>query len=197
MLTEPEDIAAITKMHQEQVDLGANTGTMYVYLCYTMKDGSQLERSYEIDPEGNAGQLLKGYYSSVKWIFGTEDVASLLKTATALEVHAYSKELPSVGIYSEIYANRENFDEKWGESGETLTFQETQTLDKNAVALGLMEAVKKDCAEGNMGQAWDYHRTDEVVATIVLERYGSSGFDITVFGNCTHTIAYLKSLSAE
>ena len=197
-LTEPEDIATIVELHQDLVDTGYNTGTMNLYLEYTMKNGVKVNRYYQIDPDSDAGQLLKGYYSSVKWIFGTEDMEELLRKTTLIEVHSYYEWAPSVMIYSRSDMT-EGFTEKWGDENETLTsFSPVGMFDRNEVAKGLMEALKKDCVAGNMAQNWDYHRNHESPITVIIQRSGTVYTqDFQVFSNCENILAYLKSLKTK
>ncbi len=197
-LTEPKDIETIIGLHQDLVDTGYHTGAMNLYLEYTMKNGAKVSRHYQLDPSSEAGRLLKGYYSSVKWVFGTEDVEDLLRKATLLEVHSHYEWIPSVMVDSQI-GMEGDFTEKWGEEGKALTiFASVGTFDKNDVVKGLIEAMKQDCIDGKMAQNWEYHYNDETAASVIIDCIGTAyTLDFRIYSSCENTITYLKSLSEK
>lgn len=201
-ITQPEDIATLVEMHQELVDAGCDTGTMTLNLKYTMKNGTVVKRQYMLEPGSEQGQLLKHYYSSLRWIFGVENPEELLFRTTLLEVQSYNESIPSVIVHGTQYDAVNWFEEKWGDDGEVLTYHATGTFDKDPVAAGLLDAIRKDCAEGRMAQLWDYHQEDGTEAYVVLQYFDEAydyqmSRDITIYSNCKHTIAYLLSLQAE
>ena len=61
--------------------------------------------------------------------------------------------------------------------------------------VGLIDAIIKDCNEGNMAQDWNFH-SDESAVWLTMQLKSDTDYhqyrDIRVFDSCTHTMNYLK-----
>lgn len=196
-LTDPKDIEAIIGIHEDMVQTGYDTGDMELYIDYTMKNGTTLSRVYRISPKSEAGQILKGYYSSVYWIFGAEQVDPLLKKADHLEVYSYHEKIPQL-LVSKTYYGDDEFADKWGEDENRVSIQATTTFDQILVVQGLISAIVEDCKAGTMAQVWDYHSSNEASANVIIQFGGLSGnraLDFTIYSDCKNTIAYLEWLA--
>ena len=197
-LTDPEDIEAIIGVHTDLVKAGHNTGTMSLYLDYTMKNGATVSRLYELDPESAAGQVLKKYYSSVYRIFGADNIDAVLQYATELELHPFYEGLPQILISRTYSESDTDFSDKWGDDGKIIIAKDNTTFDNIPIAKGLIDAIAADCQAGTMAQSWDYHPKDEAIANVVIQfdkNYPTKTLDFTVYSDCKYTVAYLKSLA--
>ena len=198
-LADPEDIAAIIGVHEEMVQAGRNTGGMDLYLEYTMKNGSTVSRVYRLDPQSQAGQVLKNYYSSVYWIFGTEQLDPLLKEATLLEVYSYYEKIPQLTVVKSVYAQEESTD-KWDPDRPAINIQTTAGFDEILQVQGLISAIVEDCKAGTMAQVWDFHQTNEASANVIIqfgEKSGSRTLDFTIYADAKNTVAYLEWLGMQ
>ena len=79
-LTEPEDIQLVINLHKEAIAQGERYDPTagyynYVRISYEMKNGSTVERSYEIPDNSKAYQALKSVYGRVSVVLG--DVSDL------------------------------------------------------------------------------------------------------------------------
>ena len=191
-LTDPEDIATIIDIHEDLVQVGCDTGYMNLYIDYTLKNGATVSRLYRIDPESQAGQILKGYYSSVYWIFGAEAVDPLLKDATLLEVYSYYEKAPQLLVIKDSYEGH------YGE--EKIVIQATTSFDQILIVQGLINAIVKDCEAGNMAQVWDYHTSGETVSNVIIqfgETSGNRPLDFAIYEDAKNTIEYLQWLALQ
>ena len=197
-LTDPEDIAAIIGVHEDMVQAGHDTGSMELYIDYTMKNGATVSRVYRLDPQSEAGQVLKNYYSSVYWIFGSEFVDPILKEASLLEVYGYYEKLPQF-IVTKTYYSEDEIADKWGDS-KTVTIQATTTFDKILQVQGLINAIVKDCEAGTMAQVWDFHNSNEAAANVIIE-FGENNYgrtlDFTIYADAKNTVSYLEWLAQQ
>ena len=195
-LTDPEDIAAIIGVHQDMVENGRDTGNLNLYVEYTMKNGTQCSRVYRLDPNSASGQILKGYYSSVYRIFGTEDVNALLQDANLLDVYSHHEKLPQLTVTRSVYS-QEEMAGKWDDENK-ISLYTSDTFDTVPVVQGLISAIIEDCKAGNMAQVWAYHGNNEASANVIIElgeRSGNRTLDFTIFADCVNTVAYLQCLA--
>lgn len=62
--------------------------------------------------------------------------------------------------------------------------------------VGLIEAILKDCAEGNMAQDWSFHNSDSDILWLTMQLRNGESYheyrDIRVYDSCAHTRSYLK-----
>lgn len=102
-------------------------------LTYTLKNGKTLTRSYSVQVESKDGEILKTWLSRPECVFNTEftDVEALAAKITYFDVYNYTR----LGGY-------------WNENVDV----ENQ--------IGLLNAMLRDCAEGNLLFSWKYHRNE-------------------------------------
>ncbi len=206
ILTDEKDIEEITKMHREIIQMKPGADGMVVNMQYTLKSGQSVSRLYYVYTNSDWGKTLKGYYSSPESVFGTADVDKMLEETIMIEGWPYSEEdgLPYVSVVlknstrEEIYGELYN---KVGEGQKVFGLLTENRFDQEAVVTGLIEAIKKDCAEGNMAQVWDYHMYENEIGWLSFDYYDENGgygvlqrHSINIYTSCKNTIAYLKSL---
>ena len=205
-LTETEDIEEITKMHQEIACSRPVGESMFVNIKYFLKSGVQVTRQYNIGADSAWGQTLKGYYSTPESVFGTEDIDKMLSNMVMIEGWPYTNEygLPYVSVVLKNSSREEFFGELElkAEQGQKVFGLLTENrFNQEPVVLGLIGAIQKDCAAGNMAQVWDYHAYEEELGYLAIEYYQEFGEverrTINIFASCTNTIEYLKNLLIE
>lgn len=202
-LTEQEDIQAVIGVHQDMVDnrQAHYTADIPLYIRYEMKNGTYTERLYYVGSNTSSAQVLKAYFSSPAYVLGTDDIGWLLDRLAILEFYSNYSDYPYVEMgSSEEWVDPEMTTEKYG-GANAVSYVFDGSFADQPVAEGLLEAIKKDCLEGNMAQLWDYHRDAEQIGSISFQyrmygNYYTEYRDITVYSDCVHTAAYLKSLSA-
>jgi len=137
-ITDPAEIEEIIHAHaysigrtekDEMLEYGHND-TVNCCIEYTLKNGSTRTRFYDVNVDSEAGQLLKKYYSSFRYITGFEE-SDIPMLAEHFD-----------GIYN--YYVREN-EELYKELAPTLDAEE------------LLRCIAADCAAGNMAQFGAYH----------------------------------------
>lgn len=151
-------------------------------LIYTLKNGREVQRVYNVWADSPEGDSLKGIMT--RW-----DVLNSEK------IHWESKEptLPYVlANFEGIYVSSE-FGNKCPEE-----------LKNRAAAESLLQAIQADCADGNMAQDPRFHKgafsapardmdEDYESDSIYLNLSGKDyGWSIDIFPECTHTIRWLQ-----
>ena len=73
----------------------------------------------------------------------------------------------------------------------------TGSMDQDAMALGLWEAIWQDCLEGNTAQNFDYNYrwSGQLEIEYINEDGQIESEYLNVYKECTHTIEYLRSLA--
>lgn len=211
LLTEENEIRAMTQLHSQLVKERSARGDMTLWLEYEMKNGTIIERQYELNSGGQVGQALKRYYSSPQYIFGTYMPEKFLENAYLLEFHSYHEALPNMTVATQkglVNVDMDSMAEKYGGEGKVLQYVLEGSFGSEPLITGLMEAIRKDCDAGTMAQLWNYHQDQEpcgylVIEAVVNEEDGgyvytrTRAMDITVYEDCVNTVAYLKALADE
>ncbi len=166
-------------------------------ICYTMKDGSALNRSYYIPESSPATENLREYCSRPEEVFS--DFANrqqYIDENGSLDTFLDSVE--GVQISCSHVLDEDAFD-----SG-----KRSKILDPEEIK-GLVDAILADCAQGNASQVWmlhsgderdyinfyhTYRRFDEDIIGIggYAVEYGySEDFRLAVYPECTNTLSWL------
>jgi len=202
VLQDPQDIDTIREIHGALVEArNERNENSVLNLCYTLKNGTTVERQYQVDTGSREGKLLKGYYSHMESIFGTDDVQALLMDAEYVEFNSHVEELPSMVFTDDIYSPYKGSDPKEVYGENYLEFFEERSLSQNAALAGLLDAMEKDCMAGDLAQLWEYHRDYEPLGYMAIcvsqGRYTTTAVDVTVYADCENTVAYLKELAKK
>lgn len=184
-LTDAAEIQDMLDIHRACLK-GGEADTYYdepsydvaIRLEYTLKDGSTMNRFYQIDPDCEAAQTAEKYFSSVEAVLGVSEE----------EIPALAESIRMVYFHS--------------------TRDSTQTLeDLNIDVEEMLRAIAADCKEGNMAQMYAYHYLPDVdrssqVTYIEFElnrtieetrEYGYSYTSITIYEEARHTLAWLEA----
>ena len=168
VLETPEELAALENLHQDLLDeKQTDSYTKEVMFVYQLKNGSTVRRQYSYSSKSISSQ-----------------VRPLVSRLDLFEDPAILERVISVSYESED--RRAEF---------KLTQTDSQTLDKNPIAVGLWEAAWKDCELGNMAQDWNLQTNREGWMTVVyLDENGKKvEKDIQIFTAATNTIRYMQS----
>lgn len=199
LLTEPEDIAAITYIHKRCTQERPINEGMPLSICYTMQNGAVVERTYSVDPEGEYGKTLRRFYSSEACLYGGNSREAILRGLTAIEFNSEELGL-CVFITESSKITEAEFAEKYGYGEEWKVIYLDGSFIESPVAIELFDAIRADCDAGTMAQFYAYHEGQEQLGWMTLrsERWADSYFfyrDIIIYEDCVNTIACLKSLA--
>jgi hypothetical protein len=98
-LTEPEDIQLVINLHKEAIAQGEKydptAGSYhYIRITYEMKNGTQVERSYEFPSTSKAYQALKSLYGRASHVLGdVSDMEHYIRSIAMIEIRG-SKMVP-------------------------------------------------------------------------------------------------------
>lgn len=148
----------------ETEEKSENPGANYQFLLeYTLTNGDTAERYYDVYTLSEPGRMLHGFFSRPVCVMGEE----------ILDLPAFMEDLTAIrtdweGIEFPVEAAPE-----------------------------LLHAIMLDCSNGSMVQSWPYHNDDRSVLYLVFERLpeGTDHYhytEITVYDNCTNTLAWLE-----
>lgn len=163
---------------------GARGAIGVMFITYTLKNGSTVNRSYyyhEYSPHLN---ILQEIYSRPEFVFS--DYQLEINSESELESLLEKTELIRLTCWHESDL----------ESGYYYNGKDT-SIPREAWD-GLLDAMLKDCEEGNMAQSWSLHPDAEPEDHISLiyparEYKGMYTLEILLFSDCQHTIDYLVS----
>lgn len=151
-----------------------------VRITYTLNNGREVERQYNVWADSPAGQELKSILS--RWDAVND---------RTLDYPSKEKALPVVlGTYTGMYSS-------------TISQKECpEELKNRAAADSLLLAIQADCAEGNMAQDPRFHsgvfsipdgldgyESESLYVGLVGEEYGWS---VEVYPECAHTIRWMQ-----
>lgn len=162
--------------------------TDHLTISYKLKDGRQVNRCYDIPLESKTTVQIRQLLSRMDMF---EDTDFLKNVVSLYYDDLYVGTLPEVQIANPSlyrdYHLRDNLDVQHIVTG---------TLDQDAVASGLWDAIWQDCLAGNTAQNWDFRaeHLGELEIDYIDENGQLKSEYIRIFKECTHTIEYLRSL---
>lgn len=172
-LTDPADIQAVLTAHEYAlVDRDPDEGGWYgLEVEYTLKDGSTMRRSYDMNAHVPALDGIQKILSRWDIIFDGRDLQEVENQL--YEVSFYVEDYDKDGLYMisrDVYIPQEDWDE-------------------------LLEAIQKDCQEGTMCQNSVFH--DGAINTLNFrynkeEIMSSYRHGLHVFEDSSHTMAFLQ-----
>lgn len=93
-LEEAEDIRTVLDIHAQAIqERNLIEDTTRIHLVYEMKNGTKMERVYDIPVNTSEGAFLKKHFSSWQCVFGTEDWEAVIKGVDRIYTDK-EKELP-------------------------------------------------------------------------------------------------------
>ena len=195
-LTNPEDIAAITEIHSELVSSRRYNLDSTVTIRYEMKNGTVVQRQYQLATNSDIAQRLRAFYSRPEAVLGDSDLGRLCEQFSRIEIYPYGENHPRIfmGNTESLFNSEVEEMAKYAEEEDLVIKEDFSNSD---TVKGLMRAIIADCEAGNMAQAWNYHSGDPY-GTINLVRYVSryqtEYRDITIYDDCENTIEFLRQL---
>ena len=160
-----------------------------MYMEYELKNGQHVVRRYDVPVYSPEGQFTREKLSTWQAVFKSNDWQQVIDRVTEADLEI-----------------------RVGDEIGQVTMTDRQQL------LGLLEAMRRDCEEGNMAQNWGFHaeeetavwvnihdaeyyaRLEEMMMDIVVPHnsngitYHVYSLSLNVYESCHHTIAYLESL---
>lgn len=210
ILTEQADIDAIAQIHQELAETRPLGGSSDLRITYTLNNGRTVVRQYALDPDSQAGQTLKGYYSSPQYVLGTEDITALLENAFMLEFHGNEDDLPYICI-ANGNMNQQIYVDKYEDNAiiysvEDLAEEGTSPIGLNvALTRGLMDAILADCEAGTMAPPREYHEGENTAGWLTIQSFApttdgiwdlesnSSSYSVATYETIDYTsVTYLE-----
>lgn len=196
------DIETITGIHKDLItDRNADDSNMCLWLRYYLKNGTTVERKYDIPSDSQNGKAMKNLFTRFSSVTGFDTAEEMVKQVRSVEFYSHTSDIPSISMqptFATQIAPPDGSvaeDKVIFESGDDWLYTglNTQTLQ------GLLKALEEDCKAGNMAQNWEYHQNEESLGNLNLSyvqgRYTVKYVDITIYSTCENTRAYLKALA--
>ena len=188
LLSDPEDLETITQVHEALIAEKPPENyaeTFSVTLAYQMKDGRYVYRYYDVASIGRESRALRPYFSRAGYVFGTDDWESVARRTQGVLVRNYAND-------RHLNMGHKWFLEEWTPHKSTVYQLELKDGDE-AVLTGLLEALNKDCAAGNLPQPYQYYSATEE-GYIELHLGNQEELSIRYTKAATNTTAYLEQL---
>lgn len=174
VLTEAEDIRAVMDAHEHALaDRDPEEGDWYsLELEYTLKDGSTMRRSYDLNAHVPAMEGVRNILSSWENLFSGEDVQTIRDSV--YKVTMWREQYDEEGLYI---------------SSQEVAIPE-EALDE------LLKAVYLDCREGTMAQNMAFHEGESASLTFWFDDESWDGAyicnSLSVYEDSAHTMAFLE-----
>lgn len=140
-----------------------------IILKYQMKDGSTRLRKYVIDAQGEAGEILIPYFSSMKMLF-----------PDSLKLPDRSRETIAARTL------QVRVDDGWGGN---------QIIESKELIAQLLEAIEADCAAGRMAQDYDFRLySDSEYTYWIAFDMGEISNPICSYSDCENINEFLCSI---
>ena len=199
-LDTPEELAMLETLHktflEEKGTVDEEGSYTDLFITYQLRSGRKLYRVYPIAPRRDSKQQSKQLLSRIDTFQDTD----FLRNVLIIEYKNYSDVVyydtpPEVLILAEPL----NPDSSKFKLSHTIRHKSETLLDQDPIALGLWEALWKDCKTGAMAQDWDYHTSSMGYLSITyLDENGnkqSEGY--TIYVDCANLREYLLSLKTD
>lgn len=190
-LTRPEDIQAILDAHAYQIGRTGNDeiqdfgiyAEVSVCLEYTMKDGTVRTRFYGVNTLSKAGEILKPYFSSFRYVTGFDES----------QIPELADRIFQIGSEGNYISDR--------------MLDETMMNINDVDVEGLLRAIAADCAAGNMAQLSQYHLVPnedgyldwgwntyvEIGYSLEQPNAGTHNYlHLSIYEECVHTLKWLE-----
>ncbi len=188
LLTDPEDLEDITQVHKALIDEKPPenyANTLSVTLAYQLKDGRYIYRYYNVASIGRESRTLRPYFSRASYVFGTDDWDSLVEQTQGVLIRNYAKD-------RHLNMGHKWFLTEWKPHASNVYVLELKDGDE-ALLAGLLDALNKDCAEGNLPQPYQYYSATEE-GWIELHLGTQEELSIRYTKAATNTTTYLEQL---
>ena len=179
-LTDLDEIKKLQQFHKKLANNRPEGDTTYdVRIRYNLTDGTEVNRYYQVHINSSLAKEASVWFSDARYIFQVDDPSSL-----------YSM----FGSFSADSNKAEDIDSN--------KFYMNSTDPEQRK--GLIDAILADCAAGKMTQTWAFHHADmeysvsfDLVDEELEDTYGRHVLGVSIYSDCTNTVAYLKNLFAE
>ena len=194
-VTEAADVEAVIGLHQLALDTRYDNkeNSIPLHIRYQMKNGSTVERTYQLPESNSTTLLLKGFYSRPEAVLGTADPQVFLQRLVSIEFYPHSEDLPFLMISRNI--DQEDVREQFGKENTVVAHAVEGNMADDPVVLGLVEAMYADCHGKAMSQ-WQPKTVGSM--SIIVEIGGYREYlDVTISQNSVNTLGYLRSLTEK
>ena len=181
-VTDPEEIKALQSLHEKMIGERPSDDVNYydVRIHYNLENGKTVDRYYSVHFDSALTKEVNKWFSDARYVFQMDDPTELYQ------------------MIGSFYVDASYYDEDGYWKAAALDFDDPAQVE------GLLNAILMDCANGTMGQPWNFHE-DSTLYHISLElkegvykeldtyRFKS----LSVYSESTNTVAYLEKLIAE
>lgn len=187
-LTDSSDLEAITEIHDSLIKERRSDYDFKCTLLYKLKDGRMVKRYYPVTVNSRAGQQLHPFFSSWEYIFRNDVTLSKL-TGVLFNRYAGDQTL-AIGYHP--------YSDAYGKDSNVLYYPEE--LDPDAAIKTLVDALRKDCDEGNLIQVYAYRQDEETGWLELSFQYSPGDYttdSIALCKSATHTLTALDKLQYQ
>lgn len=184
-ITDPEEVQKVLDAHQDLLDYryySANGRSTPITILYTMKDGTQVTRTYTVYAKSEAWDIFRGLYDTPERILGYSHWESFVSIVEIRLEGMTLRERCKMHIAKQV------------DKGEV----EQKDMEAEAAALhetlraSLLEALKADCEAGHLPQTM----VDQNIGYkywLELERKDGNYYKhISIYDTAVNTLAWMK-----
>ncbi len=162
----------------------------WVTLCYTMKNGKQIQRLYYVYSDFACIADLRTAFSTAECVFCQDSSPNPQESEYVDQDGKFSPQLLMDQLQEVQFCCWHNYED-------SLTHSAVNRRIQDEDIPGLIDAILKDCQEGNMSQYYIFHPGSEGSQDTLLFGIDDPNFDyslelrINLYTDCTHTLRYL------
>lgn len=185
-VTEPGEVEEMTTVHKSLVRKKTRFGDMTITLAYKLKDGRTIYRYYDLNAGDTEGQTLKPYFSRWEYVFNSNVWSRAVERTHSAMINNYAGDR-TIAIGNSRYLT--DYKSNGGYYVEFVNGDTTPLVE-------LMEAIRRDCDEGNMAQPFEYC-VDGDLGWIELHLSSNDVLSIRYTTEATHTVACINDLMEQ
>jgi hypothetical protein len=198
ILDTPEELAMLETLHKtflEEKDTVDEEGSYTeLFIDYQLRSGRKLYRVYPIALKGDSKEQSKQLLSRLDTFQDT----GFLRNVLNIEYQRHS-DLVDSKTEPEVLIQAMPLNPGYVNSGFNIRHKSETLLDQDPMALGLWEALWKDCQTGAMAQYWDFQTSSigYLSITYLDENGNKQSENYTIYADCTNLREYLLSLKTN
>lgn len=193
VLTEPQDIDIVLRLHQKAIDNrpAEEYTSLSLHLRYKLKSGREVMRTYYLEDTTEDRETLKKLYSRPENILGYATPEELFRDLRQINLYYFDESNPYTALLISNYRVPSIYVDKW----DNFYIEQLEgSLANSKVTAEFIDLLFADCADGN---TCDWNNGGDTIGQLelIVEANGvQESIYVPVNSNCANILGYLRKL---